>query len=96
MGVISSKQQVHAHDIQLNVGDAVVFYTDGITEAQNEESQFFGSSRLESCIREKGGGSATELIEEIVNSVSQFVGSASQYDDITLLTMKIVNRDRND
>ena len=95
MGVISS-EGAQAHEIQLNVGDTVVFYTDGITEAQNEELQFFGSSRLEGCIREKGGGSAAELIEEIVNHVSQFVGSAPQYDDITLLAMRIVNRVMND
>ncbi len=89
MGVLLS-QGVKAHEIQLNIGDTVVFYTDGITEAQNAEFQFFGSNRLENCIREEGGGSAAELTEEIINRVSQFVGSAPQFDDITLLAMKIV------
>ncbi|MFC2049400.1 PP2C family protein-serine/threonine phosphatase, partial [Chlamydiota bacterium] len=78
-----------AHEVQLNTGDAVVFYTDGITEALNKEFQFFGASRLEECIRESGDKSATELAAEIVRRVSQFVGEAPQHDDITLLAMKI-------
>lgn len=88
MGVLPSNE-AKAFVMQLNVGDTVVFYTDGITEALNGQFQLFGSDRLEACIREAGNKTASDLVQEIVSRVEQFVGKAPQHDDITLLAMKI-------
>jgi phosphoserine phosphatase RsbU/P len=89
MGVVPSRNAT-AHGLQLHLGDVIIFYTDGVTEAMNREDQFFGVERLERCICNWQGGRAAELVEEIIQSVKQFVNSAPQHDDITLLVMKII------
>ena len=82
--------KAHADKIQLYKGDTVVFYTDGITEAHNEEYQFFGEDRLIECLKQEGSKAATVIVNSIVGSVNAFAGAASQHDDITLLVMKII------
>lgn len=78
-----------SHTIQLNRGDAVVFYTDGITEAHNEHNHLFGESRLIECLEKHGEKTAAEIVEKIVEAVNAFVGKAPQHDDITLVVMKV-------
>ncbi len=88
MGVISTEDQ-HAETIKLMKGDAVILYTDGITEAHNEEFEIYGEERLIELIREEGSRGASEIREKILRDVDTFVGTAPQHDDITLLVMKI-------
>jgi len=78
-----------ARELQLNVGDMVVFYTDGVIDALDENGYFFGNKRLETCIQSAENQTSAELIQTIVKQVEHFVGKAPQHDDITLLVMKI-------
>ncbi len=73
--------------IQVNKGDTLVLYTDGITEAVNEQGQFFGLERLVSAI--DNTLSADEITRRILDAVTAFRGHAEQNDDMTLLTIKI-------
>lgn len=82
-------EKAEAATVQLQQGDTLVFYSDGITEARNEEYKFFGEERLIDCLKLEGNKSALEIVEKIVAQVNIFVGSAPQHDDITLLVMKI-------
>lgn len=75
---------------QLRVGDLVVFYTDGVTDNQNEAGAFFSEERLFTFIKDRGHKNAAEVAEELLNEVKAFQGEASQYDDITLLLMKVL------
>lgn len=77
--------------VQLDPGDVLVFYTDGITETHDENNMLFGEERLENFIREKGGGSVEKTAEELIAEVRRFQGKAPQHDDITLLLMKVVS-----
>lgn len=88
MGVLPAESAT-SFTVQLEPGDTVVFYTDGITEALNEANVFFGEQRLIACLQEMGEKRASEIVEEIVKSVNTFVGHAPQHDDITLLIMKV-------
>lgn len=69
---------------QIDPGDVLVLYTDGITEAQNEKEEFYGEARLLNSIRANLNGSAQEIKQGILADLQKFVGSAPQYDDITL------------
>jgi sigma-B regulation protein RsbU (phosphoserine phosphatase) len=75
--------------IRLNVGDVIVFYTDGITEAMNPASDLFGESRLGRIVEEHGHLESGELRERILREIEAFVGSADQHDDMTMILMKV-------
>jgi len=82
-------QRKESHTVQLNRGDTLLFYTDGITEAHDETYQNFGEDRLVECLQKEKG--ASELVEEVVNRVKAFVDKTPQHDDITLLAMKVID-----
>ena len=71
-----------------NVGDTLVLYTDGVTEAPNEDEKEFSSARLADVVRALHARSAREINDGILESVRRFVGSAGQRDDLTLVTVK--------
>ena len=75
--------------IDLNVGDVVVLYTDGITEAMNADDDLFGESRLSRIIEEHGHLDTAELRERILREIEAFVGAADQHDDMTMILLKV-------
>ena len=75
--------------ITLHKGDVLVFYTDGITEAMNPESDLFGDARLGRLIAEHGHLDTADLRERILREIEAFVGVADQHDDMTMILIKI-------
>jgi sigma-B regulation protein RsbU (phosphoserine phosphatase) len=71
-------------------GDALVLYTDGLTEAPNEEDKEFSGTRLADAVHALHTRSARELNDGILESVHRFAGSAALRDDLTLVTIKRV------
>lgn len=68
-------------------GDTVVFYTDGVTEAFNDQSEEFGMDRLLE-IFESPRNDCRSTIEAIFDVVTEFAGDAPQFDDITCLALR--------
>ncbi|HZB25053.1 MAG TPA: SpoIIE family protein phosphatase [Vicinamibacterales bacterium] len=75
--------------IELGLGDVIVLYTDGITEAMNLESDLFGDARLSSIVEEHGHLESGELRERILREIEAFVGGADQHDDMTMILLKV-------
>jgi sigma-B regulation protein RsbU (phosphoserine phosphatase) len=75
--------------IELHKGDVLAFYTDGITEAMDAESDLFGDLRLSRLISEHGHLDTADLRERILREIESFVGDADQHDDMTMLLIKI-------
>ncbi|HYT66402.1 MAG TPA: SpoIIE family protein phosphatase [Vicinamibacterales bacterium] len=75
--------------IELGKGDVLVFYTDGITEAMNQESDLFGDARLGRLLAEHGHLDAADLRERILREIESFVGTADQHDDMTMILLKV-------
>jgi sigma-B regulation protein RsbU (phosphoserine phosphatase) len=69
-------------------GDQMVLYTDGITEAHNEDGEMFGLSRLDQAIMDCAE-SASDLLESVLAALNKFTGSHAAHDDRTLLVAKI-------
>jgi sigma-B regulation protein RsbU (phosphoserine phosphatase) len=80
-------------EIRLQTGDVIVFYTDGITEAMNTSSDLFGESRLSRIVEEHGHLDSGELRERILREIEAFVGSADQHDDMTMILIKVMERE---
>ena len=76
--------------IQLNHGDTLVFYTDGITEALNPEIEEFGEQKLLDIIVGFPYHTAEELRNHIYEEMISFTQGGSQYDDITLIVLQIL------
>jgi sigma-B regulation protein RsbU (phosphoserine phosphatase) len=75
--------------LELRVGDVIVLYTDGISEAMDNDAELFGDSRLSRIIEEHGHLESEELRERILREIESFVGSADQHDDMTMILMKV-------
>jgi len=78
-------------ELELQTGDVVVLYTDGIIEAENEAEEMYGTERLLSLVAGiDSAASAEDAIESILQDVSDFAGPAQQYDDMTVVVLKKV------
>ncbi len=69
-------------------GDVLVLYTDGITEAPNEEDKEFSGHRLADAVRTLHNRDVREMNDGILEQVHRFAGSTAQRDDLTLVTVK--------
>jgi serine phosphatase RsbU (regulator of sigma subunit) len=86
---INRQIELREASIDLLPGDTLVLYTDGITEAINDRNELFGLERLVQTIRSNGTLSSKDLIEKIQNDVMRFADGKAQFDDITLMVLKI-------
>jgi diguanylate cyclase (GGDEF)-like protein len=73
----------------LQPGDVVLLYTDGVIEAADSEQREFGEARLRELLRRRGGGSAAELLEQVLGEIRAHTGEEPQRDDITMLAMRV-------
>lgn len=69
-------------------GDIIVFYTDGVTEAENKKGEAFGEKGLETAIRVNPDVRPPDLCLSVIQSVKKFTGTSELSDDITLLIFK--------
>lgn len=74
--------------IQLEPGDRIFQYTDGVTEATNSENELYGMKRLEDVLGRNNLLSPSQLLPEIKKDIDAFVGEAPQFDDITMLCLE--------
>jgi serine phosphatase RsbU (regulator of sigma subunit) len=73
---------------ELRPGDALVIYSDGVSEANNINEDEFGLDRLQAVIRENITSSASRIRDRVEQALSQFTGAAPANDDITLVIVK--------
>lgn len=88
---ISPNSEFPAITFQLEVGDVLVAYTDGITEAENGKGEMWGMQKLENLLRSRPcvGATPERIIECILDEVSAFTKDQRQRDDVTLIVMNV-------
>jgi phosphoserine phosphatase RsbU/P len=74
--------------VDLGAGDALVVYSDGVTEALNEANTFFGDERLLKSLRETAGRPAAEVAHGLLGALETFVGEARWHDDVSLVIVR--------
>ncbi len=82
------KEFIASSQVQLQLGDAVILYTDGITEAENSSGLLYGIDRLCAVVQTHQQGSATAIRDAVIADVRRHIGSQKLLDDITLLVLK--------
>ncbi|MDM8525430.1 SpoIIE family protein phosphatase [Desulfococcaceae bacterium HSG8] len=76
-------------EIYLSEGDAIVLYTDGMTEAINKENEEFGEDRWEELLNTYSDLSAREMCEKLIEDIEQFQTDMPQFDDMTMFIFKV-------
>jgi sigma-B regulation protein RsbU (phosphoserine phosphatase) len=74
--------------VQMEDGDTLVVFSDGVTEALNSAGDEFGEERLLPCIDEHRGCATDVLLDKILTTVRTFAASAAQNDDVTALVLR--------
>ena len=74
--------------VKIEKGDSIILYTDGITEAQDENNKHLGVNGLKKIVGQLKTLSAEEMVKGIEKSVIEFRGESKQTDDICLLVLK--------
>jgi sigma-B regulation protein RsbU (phosphoserine phosphatase) len=74
--------------VHINRNDLLLFYTDGVTEAQNQNNEEFGLLRLKNLVKESKEAGTKEIIDIVVNSVQKFKDPAKPLDDLTMILVK--------
>jgi phosphoserine phosphatase RsbU/P len=74
--------------VQLGLGDTLVFYTDGVTEARNQEGELFGDERLAQAALAGADGDASNVTRSILDAVTTFTNGGPQADDLTLVVIQ--------
>ena len=74
--------------VMLEKGDLVLAFSDGVTEAMNENSEEFGDDSLVSLMRNRHGQDPRRILEELVREVKKFTGDALQSDDVTMMVVR--------
>ncbi len=90
MGIFENIE-LEEREVNIAPGDLLVFYTDGLTEAMDEEHHLFGEQRLHAVITAHPKASAQELLDAIMTAVYTFTNLAPQSDDLTLFVVKRQN-----
>jgi len=76
--------------VQLERGDLLVLFTDGLIEARNLKEEEYGEERVSGWMAQTSGLSAKEFISSLLTNVKTFVGTAPQHDDLTVVAMKVI------
>jgi sigma-B regulation protein RsbU (phosphoserine phosphatase) len=74
--------------ISMEAGDCLLFYTDGVNEAEDHKGLLFGEERLKDVLRKTVPDGASSVVEGIPVAVEAFLGGVAQQDDITLVAVK--------
>ncbi|MBR2490159.1 MAG: PP2C family protein-serine/threonine phosphatase [Ruminiclostridium sp.] len=82
--------------LELVPGDTVYLYTDGVTEAANEEKQLYGDQRLCEVLNAHADSTPETLLKIVKDDVDAFAGDAPQFDDITMLSLRYLGREEQD
>ncbi len=82
--------KVHLEEVTIDLeeNDTIVLYTDGITEAKNENLDDFGEKYFTEILLENRNNIVDEISKKVIQEVTMFSHNHSQYDDITLVILK--------
>ena len=85
---VSKKEKYQNREFQLNPGDTLFVYTDGVPEAKNTAGEMFGEARMIEALNQDPNAMPEVLLANVRGAVDAFVKDAPQFDDLTMLAFK--------
>ncbi len=89
LGILEG-QEFPGETVELRPGDLVLMYTDGVVEAEDEQGQMFGLSRLIEIVRQHADQKADFILSVLKSAIKDFAGTRPQFDDITVIIFKVL------
>ena len=86
--IVSLMAPYHELCFELQSGDLLALFSDGVTEAQDEQENEFGEERTANFVRPIANEPADSIVDKVFSEIDRFAGNAPQYDDITLFVIK--------
>jgi phosphoserine phosphatase RsbU/P len=80
--------QYTSRKVRLDPGDMLFLFSDGVTEAVDDERERYSESRLAACLGRADGGGPAEVVRDVLRAVTDFSGGIDQSDDITMLALQ--------
>ena len=77
------------YEFTLEKGGTLFLYTDGVAEATNAQNELFGTDRMIEALNKDAQASPTDLLNNMKQAIDEFVGDAPQFDDLTMLGVKL-------
>ena len=78
-----------SYELQLEPGDTIFVYTDGVPEATNSENVLFGTDRMLAPLNQKPDAGCREVLQDVHRAIDVFMDGAPQFDDITMLALTV-------
>lgn len=85
---LKKEAEFKVQTLKLSAGEYLIIYSDGVTEAQNGEGEFYELDRLKRVIESVVQGSAQQLGHQILKEVREFIGETPVYDDLSIIILK--------
>lgn len=82
------KTKIRSREFELQPGDCLFVYTDGVPEANNAEGEMFREERITDTLNRDAGAAPENLVCGMCDSVKNYMGDAEQFDDITMLCFR--------
>jgi sigma-B regulation protein RsbU (phosphoserine phosphatase) len=82
------QEKLEERPLNIEPGDKVVLFTDGVVEAQNATEEEFGMARLTASLERHGGLAPEKVVDAVRRDVTEFMDGNPQYDDITVIAME--------
>jgi serine phosphatase RsbU (regulator of sigma subunit) len=86
--IVEMLQPYEERSFTLQSGDLVALFSDGVTEAHDEEENEYGEARIAEFLRPLMHDPADTIVHQVFEELDRYAGSAPQYDDITLFVIK--------
>ena len=86
--MVSNIAEYEAEHVQLTSGDVVIYYTDGVTETENVDDEYYEEDRLVEDSKACKDSDAEGILKHLHDAVMRFQGEADQFDDLTLLILR--------
>ena len=84
---VETSWKYKGQQLTLSSGRSILLYTDGLTEAENQDHDQFGEGRILEVLQQAGTGDPEAMVQALEDAVHGFVGPAEQSDDLTMLAI---------
>jgi len=85
---LKGRIRLYEETVELNPGDKIILYTDGITEAIDDKEKMYGENRLKKLLTDLISKNEKKIAEKVLNDVTKFAGKQTPHDDMTMVLIK--------